>query len=68
MSYTFEQRKRAVKPYVKYSKSVAAVRRELGHPSRQPLHDWHADYVEHGFRPDCRLHGKFTAEQKQAAV
>lgn len=62
MSYTFEQGKRAVELYIKHDKSVAAVRRELGYPGGQALYHRYADYVEHGFRPDYRPHGKFTAE------
>ena len=68
MGYTFEQRKKAVELYIKYGKSVSAVRNELGYPSRQAMYNWYADYVEHGFRPDYRPHRKFTEEQRRAAV
>lgn len=68
MSYSFEQRKRAVELYIRYDKSVAAVRSELGYPSRQALYNWYRDYLEHGFRPDYRPHAKYSEEQKKAAV
>lgn len=68
VGYTFEQRKKAVELYIKYGKSVSAVRNELGYPSRQAMYDWYADYVEHGFRPGFRPHRKFSDEQKRAAV
>ncbi len=68
MGYSFEQRKKAVELYMKYGKSVAAVRNELGYPSRQALYNWYHDYLEHGFRPDYRPHEKFDLEMRRRAV
>ena len=68
MKYAFERRKRAVELYIECGKSVSAVRGKLGYPSRQAMHGWYADYVEHGFRSDHRPHRKLADEQKRAAV
>ena len=46
MGYSFEQKKKAVELYVKYGKSVAAMRNELGYPSRQALYNWSAAGVD----------------------
>ncbi len=37
MRYSWEARKKAIDPYIKYRKSVAAVIYELGYPSHQSL-------------------------------
>lgn len=44
------------------------MRNELGYPSRQVLYNWYRDYLEHGFRPDCRPHEKIDLEMRQRAA
>lgn len=67
--YSYEERIKAVKLYIQYDRSIAAVRRELGYPSHQMLLRWYAEYVENGDLhkmykdPVC-----FTEEQKQRAI
>lgn len=46
--YSYEDRMRAVKLYIKYDYSVADTIRELGYPSRNGLVRWHNEYVENG--------------------
>ena len=46
--YSYEKRIKAVKLYIQYDRSVAAVRRELGYPSPNMLLRWYAEYVENG--------------------
>lgn len=46
--YSYEKRIKAVKLYIQYDRSVAAVRRELGYPSPNMLLRWYAEYAENG--------------------
>lgn len=43
--YSYEKRIKAVKLYIQYDRSVAAVRRELGYPSPNMLLRWYAERV-----------------------
>ena len=67
--YSYEERMRAVKLYIRYDRSVAPTIRELGYPSRKALERWYQEYRESG-----DLHRSFVSrprysdEQKQAAV
>lgn len=67
--YSYEERIKAVKLYIQYDRSIAAVRRELGYPSQQMLLRWYAEYIENG---DLHKTYKdpvwFTEEQKQRAI
>ena len=46
--YSYEERLRAVKLYIKYDHSLSAVIRELGYPSHQALLQWYREYMTQG--------------------
>ena len=68
--YTYEERKRAVDLYIQYDKSIVAVRRELGYPSRGMLYLWIKEFEAAGdLHQDAALrHSKYTKEQRKEAV
>lgn len=68
--YTLAERMKAVELYLKYGRSSAAVRRELGYPSKRALRQWVEEFESTG-----ELHAGYRArpprysdQQKQAAV
>ena len=67
-----EQRRRAVDLYVRFDCSAADTIRELGYPSKGALLMWHRDRLveERTGMPVMRgeRYGRYTVEQKQAAV
>ena len=68
--HTLEDRMRAINLYFKYGRSSAAVRRELGYPSKGALRLWVKEYessgvLHDGYRGRPPKHSK---EQKQTAV
>jgi putative transposase len=68
--YTLEDRTRAVNLYFKYGGSPAAVRRELGYPTKNALKQWVREYkatgtLHDGYRARA---SKYSEERKQAAV
>lgn len=68
--YTLEDRMRAVNLYLKYGGNSAAVRRELGYPTKNALKQWVKKYettgaLHDGYRTRTP---KYSKEQKQAAV
>lgn len=70
--YSYEERLRAVKLYIKYDHSLSAVIRELGYPSHQALLQWYREYITQGdLHAKCVRHRrrcKFTMEKRKAAV
>lgn len=70
--YSYEERLRAVKLYIKYDHSLSAVIRELGYPSHQALLQWYREYITRGdLHAKCvrrRRRCKYTMEQRGAAV
>ena len=42
--YSYEERQRAVKLYIKLGKRVQATIRELGYPTKNALKGWHREY------------------------
>jgi putative transposase len=52
--YTLEERKKAVELYLKWGRNSAAVRRELGYPSKKALKLWVKEYESSG-----TLHEKY---------
>lgn len=69
--YSREDRIRAVKLWLKYDKSPTAVVLELGYPSIKMLRTWSKEYLqeqETGVSSRRQRKGKYTAEQKKAAV
>jgi len=68
--YSYEERIRAVKLYIKLGKRLKATILQLGYPTKNSLISWYREYVEE--RDLCagysRSTQKFSAEQKQQAV
>ncbi|WP_276648675.1 transposase [Trichococcus flocculiformis] len=44
--YSYEERIKAVKLYIKYEHSLASVIQELGYPSSKALYIWFKEYEE----------------------
>jgi putative transposase len=68
--YSYEERIRAVKLYIKLGKRTGATIRQLGYPTKNALKGWFREY-EHG--GDLRVgvvrsKSKYSAEQKKVAV
>lgn len=67
--FSYEERLKAVKLYIKYHNNGVAVIRELGYPSRHTLRQWVREFEKEG-----KLHkinkrkSKFTVEERQYAV
>ena len=68
--YSYEERIRAVKLYIKLGKRLRAPIRQLGYPTKNSLIGWYREYER-----DCDLQvgyarpsGKYSADQKQLAV
>lgn len=72
MTYSRQQRERAVDLYIKYEHSAANVIHELGYPSRTILYVWYRERLEEERTgvPSGRgqRHRRYSDEQKQAAV
>lgn len=69
--YSREDRTRAVELWLKYDKSSTAVVLELGYPSIKMLRNWGKEYLqeqETGVSSQRQREGKYSAEQKKAAV
>ena len=68
--YSYEDRIRAVKLYLKLGKRIAATLRQLGYPTKNSLLSWYREYQEHGNLESasvCRK-SKYSTEQKKVAV
>ena len=68
--YSYEDRIRAVKLYIKLGKRTGPTIRQLGYPTKNALKSWHREY---GHSRDLqvryvRSRQKYSTEQKQAAV
>ena len=68
--YSYEDRIRAVKLYIKLDKRIAATLIQLGYPTKNALKTWYGEYerrqdVSTGY---VRSRLKYSAEQKQFAV
>ena len=70
--YSLEERMKAVSLYFKYGCSPAAVRRELGYPTKNTVKQWAREFRATGAlheRSHRNRHGsKYSEEQKQVAV
>lgn len=68
--YTYEERMKAVKLYIKYDRNMAVTIRELGYPSRQMLYQWYKELYETGALRDDggRGHSLYSTEQRKKAV
>ena len=68
--YSYEDRIRAVKLYIKLGKRTGPTMLQLGYPTKNALKSWHRDYeqsrdLQVGY---VRSRQKYSDEQKQAAV
>lgn len=68
--YSYEDRIRAVKLYIKLGKRTCPTIRQLGYPTKNALKSWHREYehsrdLQVGY---VRTRQKYSDEQKQAAV
>ncbi len=67
--YTYEQKKKAVDLFIQYDLSPAAVRHELGYPSKNMIYNWYHEYIETGTISDPKEKPrKYTKEQREKAV
>jgi putative transposase len=68
--YSYEDRNRAVRLYIKLGKRTGATLRQLGYPTKNALKSWHREYEQGGDLPlgFVRSRSKYSAEQKKVAV
>jgi len=68
--YSYEERIRAVRLYLKLGKRIKATIRQLGYPTKNALVNWHRQYERYLDLPASytRLRPKYSEEQKAAAV
>src|SRR5437868_7970321 len=68
--YSYEDRLRAVRLYLKLGKRIRATIRQLGYPTKNSLKSWHREYEQrHDLRTGyVRSRPRYSTEQKKAAV
>jgi transposase InsO family protein/transposase-like protein len=68
--YSYEDRIRAVRLYIKLGKRTGATIRQLGYPTKNALKGWHRQFEQGRDLPAAAVRSwqKYSAEQKQAAV
>ena len=68
--YSYEDRIRAVRLYIKLGRRTAATIRQLGYPTKNALKSWHREYERCADLPAgyVRSNSKYTDEQKKVAV
>jgi len=67
--YSYEDRLKAVKLYIKYGYSLADTVRDLGYPNRRMLARWYREYQETGDLHKAYVkQPKYTLEQEENAV
>ena len=68
--YSYEERIRAVKLYIKLGKRTGPTIRQLGYPTKNSLKDWYREYERDRDLQVVytRSRLKYTAEQIQVAV
>ena len=68
--YSYEDRIRAVKLYIKFGKRVGATLSQLGYPTKNALKSWHREFERHQDLPAAQVRSrqKYSDEQKQIAV
>ena len=68
--YSYEDRVRAVKLYIKLGKRTAATIRQLGYPTKNALKSWHGEFERCRDLPMryVRSKPKYSDEQKKLAV
>ncbi|MGI6019764.1 MAG: hypothetical protein ACOX8M_13435, partial [Marvinbryantia sp.] len=64
--YSYDDRIRAVRLYIQYDKSAAAVIRELGYPERKTLRYWNEEYLRNnGLKKKSVRSPKYSGAQKE---
>ena len=68
--YSYEDRIRAVKLYIKLGKRIGATIRQLGYPTKNALKSWHREYEQSRDLPAgyVLLRPKYSGEQKKVAA
>ncbi len=68
--YSYEDRIRAVRLYIRLGKRIGATLRQLGYPTKNALKSWHRQFEQGRDLPAAaaRSWQKYSDEQKQAAV
>jgi len=68
--YSYEERIRAVKLYMKLGKRVGATILQLGYPTKNALKNWYREYEQNQALPQgyARSRPKYSVDQKLAAV
>ena len=68
--YSYEDRIRAVKLYIKLGKRIGATLRQLGYPTKNALKSWHREFEQRQDLPAASVRSwqKYSDEHKQAAV
>jgi transposase-like protein len=67
--YSYEDRLRAVRLYIKLGKRVGLTIRELGYPTKNALKTWHLEYQQHRDLPRAYARKpKYTQAKKKVAV
>ena len=67
--YSYEDRLRAVQPYIRLGKRVGLTIRQLGYPTKNALRGWHRQYVQSLELPTGYVRPpKYTQAQKDQAV
>ncbi|WP_250981549.1 IS3 family transposase [Rahnella sp. CG8] len=68
--YSYEDRIRAVRLYIRLGKRTAATLRQLGYPTKNALKSWYREYEQSHHLPTCYLRSRlqYTTEQKKVAV
>ena len=68
--YSYEDRIRAVRLYIKLGKRIGATLRQLGYPTKNALKSWHRQFEQGRDLPAAAVRSwqKYSGEQKQAAV
>ena len=68
--YSYEDRIRAVRRYIKLGKRIGATLRQLGYPTKNALKSWHRQFEQGRDLPAAAVRSwqKYSDEQKQAAV
>ena len=67
--YSYEDRLRAVKLYIKLDKRVGLTLRQLGYPTKNALKHWHLEYEQRlGLAVCYARRPKYSRAQKELAV
>lgn len=68
--YSYEERIRAVRLYVKLGKQVVATIRQLGYPTKNALKGWYREFEQRQDLPVGYVRSKprYSAEQKRLAI